>query len=499
MTPRVALAPALLTSALFLFGCPGEEPTDLPVLTPREVSSAELLADANANLRTHLVGAEAAAEDVDVAALLGELLPTTEEPAPPPCPEPGPCDEPAPEPEPSMDAAAIADMMAAEVLHADHIEASSPTSVTLRFDDAMCPADGETGARDPDCVAAAAQLQPRLHLTSLLPGDVDAALQIGATRTSVARLELHAGGLALEADLGAAKAALASLARSLDDVPPEVLAALDAATVRGVVRLALTREADGAYLAELGAPSGLELEAQVEGEQLSLDVEPAAQLAWMRMQPSPAEVQLGVATNGARMSAPMALLTSGEVICTSTPDGETICEEEGPAFEGQLEVRTPAASLDVTVAGEDRMSLALASSGPAQVKLDGRTIFEAELTSPSATLDIQSTQDGLQIAAQPSLSMAATFDLAPIAAELDVPAWLVNERLEVRLDGAARPALTIEDESGRLRVDAGRLTLSSRAASVQITAEAGQCLAPIEDEPSEDAHPFELLEAGACR
>lgn len=492
---------ALVSTSALLLACPPDEP-GTPLAQPRTVTSSELLRDANTNLRTHLMGSEQAVAAIDFEALFGQITPDA-----PPCLPEEPCEDPQPI-DLSIDGAQLADMMAAEVLNAANTEASSPTSLTLRFDDAMCPADSESGQRDPDCVSAAQQMQPRLHLTSLSPGDVSLKLQMGAARAEFARLELFRAHLAVEIDLGAAKAGLEALANTLPDVPPEALAALRAATVQGRLRAEVGPGAGQIYAARLAVLSPVVIETQIEGESIALHVAAANPALELGVDPATQTMTLDLTSGGFDFTGPFNLFNgsaSEPTPCTVGPNGETNCDEpvEPEPLTGSLQIVTPASTARLLMTGSEQLHIEnISTAGPALAKLDGRTLINATLGAVNGgafALDMQDSADNVLFTVSPSARFVVEMDLVTLAEQVQVPSWMLNERLEVKMDGDAAPTLAIEHETGRMRMAQGRLTIDSRAANRQIVVNAGQCLNGTETEPSsEDAHPLEVIEAGAC-
>jgi hypothetical protein len=489
---RRLLPVAPLCLGAFLLGCPDDAPTTLPS-GPRAITVEGILADANQNLRTHLLGAAHTASAFEGAELLGELVGTSTDA---PCIE-GECTE----VDPVELAGTMADTMAAEVFHLSRVEASSETQVTLRFGEELCPA-GEDGAPEAGCVEAVSELQPRLVLQSMAEGDVDARLTLGAARNALATFELHRAHLAADLDLGAAKAIALNVLPTLDGDTEEVVAALQQATVQGRLRAELAALSGSAYRMSVGVSSPLLIEADVGGDPLRLSVKAAAQLISVEADPAAPRLDVAFSSAGAELSAPLALLAGDdEVACPpDVPD----CEPEPSLdLEGTLTLIAPPAGARLHIGSDEAIVFeGVHLDGAAEARLDARRIASLELgAAPSGSfgLTLTDAQDALRIAVTPSARLLMDLDLAPLASQgLEIPSALVSERLEVKLDGSS-PTLDVR-EDGQLEVISGRLSIDSRAANKTLVVNAGQCLVGPEDEPTEEPeHPLEVLEAGACR
>ena len=102
------------------------------------------------------------------------------------------------------------------------------------------------------------------------------------------------------------------------------------------------------------------------------------------------------------------------------------------------------------------------------------------------------------------LDLAVAFALRHVQDVFDdIPSFMLDETLGVRLDGAAIPALETvgDDEARQLRVAAGTLTLWSTALDDDVIVQAGMCVVGPEDEeePAEGRHPlFGGVQAQEC-
>jgi hypothetical protein len=194
---------------------------------------------------------------------------------------------------------------------------------------------------------------------------------------------------------------------------------------------------------------------------------------------------------------------SGETVCTTTPDGQTVCDEP-VALVGSVEVKTPATTARVTASNTDNARIEnLSVAGAIEAKLDGQSMLALELGASASggafDFSLQSMQENVSISVTPSMRLLATFDLTQLALQMDdIPSWLVTERIEVTLNGAASPTMISEQDGEQMRMTDGKLSIDSRAANRQIVLNAGECLVNRDVEPIEGQHPLELLENGTC-
>lgn len=487
-----ALLPSIaaLCTGAFLMGCPPEEPPTTVLAPPRTVTSQELLAEANASIRTHLMGGESAANAIDLDNLFGSISDS------PPCSGEGPCDDQPIE----LDGEGTAEMFAEEILNIANVEESTATSVTLRFDSAMCEAEPGQSP-DAECVEQAERLQLRLRLDSRRAGDVNATFTMGAGRSEVFSMEMYAAHLAVEVDLGAAKQAIDSIAGTMDDFPPELLAAM----VSGRVRVEFGPDSGQRYAARLAILSRVVIDTTLDNDPMHLALEAANPLAVITLDPATSSIIADLSSGGAELIAPLNLLAggSGETVCTTTPDGQTVCDEPVDLV-GSVEIKTPAATARVTASNTDNARIEnLSVAGAIEAKLDGQSMLSVELGAAAAggafDFSLQSMQENVNISVTPSMRLLATFDLTQLALQMDdIPSWLVTERIEVTLNGAASPTMISEQDGEQMRMTDGKLSIDSRAANRQIVLNAGECLVNRDGESMEDQHPLELLENGTC-
>ena len=154
--------------------------------------------------------------------------------------------------------------------------------------------------------------------------------------------------------------------------------------------------------------------------------------------------------------------------------------------------------------------------------LDGRPLLALDLNAAAGRrLDVtaEKVAGGVAATFTPSMELALSLDGATLADQLDVPAWAMDEELQVTFDGAEAPRIVLLDAMGddteplpgaeRLqsiaRVEAGRLTLSSSSLAAPVVVEADACLnhtgiAPVDGgAETEEPHPFSSVSGGLCQ
>lgn len=493
---RRLLPIAPLCLGTFLIACPGPEPTNL-TSEPRAITIEGILADANQNIRTHLVGVANTGEAFEGVTLLGELVGTSTNSEP--CVE-GECPE---QVDPVVAANEAADTIAAEVLNASRVESSSDTQVTLRFGEELCPND-ESGTPDAECIDAVGRLQPRLVLQSYTEGDVDARLTLGEARSAVASFLLHRARLATELDLAVAKTIALDLAPTLGEDNQAFIDALQQATVQGRIRVELTALGAAAYRMTLGISSALLIEADLDGAPLHLAMAAAPQLISIEADPATPRLDVTLASGGAELAAPLAMFVGYDApVCS--PDDPNCEPEPAPEVEGTLQLTTPAAGARLHIGAAQEILLEnIHMDGALQARLDNQALATFELGAVSGGafgLTVSPVEGATRVAVSPSADAVMDLSLGALVAQgLEIPSFMVNERMELKLDGTSgSPTVDVRDD-GQLQVIAGRLTIASRAANKTLVVNAGQCLVGPEDEPVEEPqHPLDVLEAGVCR
>ncbi|MEQ9503344.1 MAG: hypothetical protein RIT81_41170 [Deltaproteobacteria bacterium] len=504
----------LVAGAATLLACPGPDGDDGHIepkpLLPIQSSSA--LTAANANLRAMSVGVAKSSLFLESSDFFGGLLNGD---GAIPCDPEGNCEQPDPETLEER-ATAMADMMAERVLNETNVETSEPTKVVLSLKaEAFC-ANGTDEAGDPiidaDCATRLAADPIRLELTQRTEGDIDVALLVGAAALRPVTLELYRKQLATQLDIGAAVQA----AEIISSILGEPIEGLDG-ELSGKVRFEIreNRELDYTIATSILAP--VKVAMNIEGEALSVNVGVASPLSSMRIDGNNQTLVTETDSGAIDVSLPLGAI-GGSTICTTNPDGETICETEPSPFDGAMELHIPGAHGKVTLDASDTIKVEnLGYDDVMTMKIDGAQIFSMDLNASNGrSLDAELTgsEDGFILAVRPLIDLVIDLDVTSLVDEMEIPAGLSSDRIQMRLDGDSNPAIRLagisdapttgDDEPSRgpasvFEVLRGRFSLSSQAANAEVVVEAGQCLVaaePTEENPEQ--HPIELLQGAAC-
>lgn len=525
--------------AALTFACGGDR-DDRGNVTPRtarQIDALTALNTANQNLRAALVGAANAARFADDEELLRDLASAGSDCATDGPPMGGGDGEPPPVEQgcgPSLDFEADADDAAAEladrIFNASNVESSEPTRVTLLLaaericgsSDAPLPGD-PAPTPDTDCITAFTDNPIRLTLESFAENEVEVTILYGAARSTVASISLEPDEVAFELDLGGLKPALSNLLVALDgpaDALPE--------TMTGRVRVALTKNGEADYTATLSIVSAIHV-VKSGDDAFEVSLGAASPAITLRANGATEQLTSAVSWGSIDVSLPLgaAFGSSAEpVSCWTDENGVTHCEEPPPAPElhGTLRVAMQAVTGSAVMdASDDALTISDLGfgAGPVTATFDGLPLFSADLNaSAGRKLDvtISDAADGMSLKVSPELQLVLGFDLASIADQVDdFPTWMNDEDLTIGLAGASSPELVMLSQSDSetvgpgevpppaptstavMRVAAGTLTVSSRAASTSVSVAAGMCMLSNEPaEGSEPSHPIELMSSGTC-
>lgn len=501
---------------------------------PLELDRAQVTQALNARVSEHLDGVVTVVKSLDRSERLHRLSSDTGSvdcpPGDPGLPPPA-CDLP-PEPNPfdfTEEADNIKNWLNENVFVDSAVESTTATSVTYRLStELLCSeSSDEEGepTQDEDCVKVLTELPVRLVVTSLNEGDLDIAVKVGSHAPG--RLELHAGHVAVQADLAAIKATLEAIADLLDEDTvdfPDRFA--------GKVEVKLTRHASDDYSAALSILGAL-----------SVGVHDATHLAFLDVAVGAATnaltVRIDAATGTGTASVNFAGLDVAAALDLLMGESETTeCEWNEETLQEECTTHTPEPKegvLSATLAGltgsgsfgfdDDVLSLTGLGVGgeKAVVKLDGAQIFGLTIN-PAAggvfDLLAASLEDGGRITVSPSLDVTVEHDLTALVAALDeeesdIPAWLLGGSSSVKTTGPQTVVRVTEAEdagecteepcpetaSAQVQVEEGSVTLSATGIT-DVVVEAPECLVEVEqqdeEESSDDAHLFTLVSAGAC-
>ncbi len=477
------LLPTIATCCIgaLLMGCPsGDELVD----APRPASSRELLSDANNNLRTHLVGAEGAIDNENLNGIIKQAFEYIRPCADEPCDSPFWIDPGAEE---------LAQTLADRVLNVANIEDSTPTSVTLRLDSALCPArDGR--ASDPDCLADVAGEEARLQLSSQRPGDVDVQILIGRSRFEMGSLQLYSTHIATTFEVGHVARFFTKYQVFAEEVPSLLIS--------GRIHARLGLSTYSKYEAQLAVIEPVRFSAlnlapstelfPIRLNYFNLSLEPTR----LTLTAAPHRIATELVTEGLTYEAPLGLFR--DLLAPGDEDQQ---------FKHQIRVRVPATRVQFSFSDYEAPSISgLQLDDVLEVTLNHQSIFSLEVDSTEdagSSFQAHRLQDGLRVEVFPSLHMVATFHLGSLQAQVpSIPEWLVNERLDIRLDGGERSGpttLIIEEQGQRVRMGNGRLWLDSLGANRQLVLFEDECLTQRDVPLVEDQHPLATLDKVSCR
>ena len=457
MTPRLWIAVALIATT----GCqppPGGSGGGVEPITP-ETSTRQ----AEANLELHLQSLS-----TDLTALIEELpIPGLTNSGP----DGEPCED-------CVDSADVREQLDALVetlrssLDRANIESERSRTVVYRLPmEAACD-PGEI------CEEEGPQIPIRVKVTSPNPGDVDLAILVGEDRHPVLRIRLYQNELGLTLDLEAASELAGQLIG--DGEAP--------LTLTGTVDLTLRREAADHYTIVL-VTNDVSVSAELRDERLAATLGDTRLELDMSRDGQALVMALEAAFGGLDLQAPLGMLAANEVVCAATPDGAVVCDEpERP--EGQVEVKVPSAGVGVTLRSDTRQIAidGLRLGGPVQVLADGRPMVEFDFNAATGRVVdaiVQFGEEALELTVRPGLDVAFAFDPSALGEPDARP-----EDFQLTLDQAEAPKVRLSGEL--LQVVEGRLRLSSDARDLDLTAEAGQCIA------SQDSEEEQGLEVVAC-
>ena len=380
--------------------------------------------------------------------------------------------------------------------------------------------DGDDdGDAEAECRRQLTETPVRVRVTSYAEGDVDLALLIGEERLEVLFVQIHRDLLAAQLDLGATRQAIELLGDDEADADlPDV--------VEGVVRIELRRNGPADFTGTLSILQDIRIEHQDGDKEISVRIGETPALVSVRLDGAAKVITAQLGIGEVEVAMPWqqivdALYSSdagggcaGAMGHDGEPAGEVECwedePEEAPQVDGTFEAFLAGLTGRTSFSGdEDRLELTDLTLGAetSTVKVDDDTLIAVDLNKDAgrkAAVSVQEVRNGnLRIEVVPELDVAVAFALRHVQDVFDdIPSFMLDETLGVRLDGAATPALeTVGDESRQLRVADGELTLWSTAMDDDVIITEGMCVAgpDDDDEPVEGAHPvFGGIEALQC-
>lgn len=406
------------------------------------------------------------------------------------------------------------DELERRVFRDDQIESRTATSIVYRIDPAnICDLVSEdvevvggpdaapesVADGDDDCVRALAAVPLRVSVTSLVDGDIDLRVLVGADRSEAALIELHADVLAVSVNIGPLVDAFIDITRALDpESPPPSLV-----TARGTLRAALRRLSADELRASIDVVSPIAVAGSFDDVAIgvamgvgsvALDVDRQAQMA-----------SLEVDVRDLAVNGPKELLET-EDSCYDE-DGnydESLCETLEGTFALSLGRLAGIAKL---IDNDARATVEGLIAGPLTFELDGEDIVEAKLNSESTPIDISANTapelisiaiDGA-VAGSLLVELARASEISPDFAE----GWSASDLLTLAMPA---PRMTARITPDGVALDVGTLSVTSRSRpDLDRTVEAGQCMIEVSNPGDEDGngveveyHPFDFQLGDTC-
>lgn len=385
-----------------------------------------------------------------------------------------------------------------------NVELAQPREITYLLKGANVCAD--MGSDKAQCEDFFDKAQLRIVATSPAPNDFNLKLLVGAAKANPITLELGSSAMAIEADLGAAKASVLTIATALGEDAPEL-----PETMQGKVRAALNRPGAKKLEATFSVLAAL----KVAGADFDVQVAPTNDAVKLSIDGVAKTVDHQV--NWAAINAKFPFWEYEEVVTTVTDENGDTYEE----YDSQPKTKH---SVQIALGGINGQALFDAASEAINLKglglgdttstvsVDGEQIVSVDLNPANGRrvdLNMREEQDSMLLEIAPALDLKVVLAFAKIQdkfTELDVQDWMLGDTLSIKADGANPVRLSMGDQ---LKVLAGKLTISSSAANITHTVNADQCLLETEsqeqtrtdegDSVDADAHFLSTISVQACQ
>lgn len=399
----------------------------------------------------------------------------------------------------------VTEFMKTRIFIEGNVELAQPREITYLLKGANVCADvgGDDKAQCEDFFDKA---QLRIVATSPAPNDFNLKLLVGAAKANPITLELGSSAMAVEADLGAAKASVLTIATALGEEAPEL-----PETMQGKVRAALARP--GAK--QLDATFSVLSAVKVAGGDFDVQVAPTNNAVKLGVDGVAKTVDYQV--NWAAINAKFPFWEYEEVVTTRTDDnGDTYEEYDSqPKTKHSVQIALGGingqALFDATTEALNLKGLGLGDT-TSTISVDGEQIVSVDLNPANGRrvdLSMREEQDAMLLELAPALDLKVVMAFAKIQdkfTELNVQDWMLGDTLTIKADGANPVRLSLGEQ---MKVLAGKLVLSSSAANITHTVNADQCL--IDDrgqedptstdgeEPAPEAHFLSTMSVQACQ
>lgn len=384
------------------------------------------------------------------------------------------------------------------IFNEGNVEQELGDRVILRMRSNIVCREDEAGLEiDEDCAAFLDKVPVRIQLTSLREGDVDAALLIGESQLEVLVVSLHESEIAIEADLDNIKATITQIAGEFGEEDP-----LKDVVLSGALRAWLATTGDLAHTIGFGITRDLKVAFPVDEHEISINAEKSDEAITLHIDGTNNTIRNTISFGDIRVSFP--ITEGGDITCDDTG-----CTEPDETFLGQGVVHI-AGITSVAVAEENGEALVISGlslgNAPATLTVNDLPILSLALN-PSAggVFDalLKATNGNLEVTVTPSFEAVVDLAFKNLTNANDVPAWAVDEKLSITLDGSDAPKVLLRNDiPSRIQVLAGRLTLSASQAGTTVTASAGECVDEVDTDSStsnsNDDRPFADLTVAAC-
>ncbi|MFN3197444.1 MAG: hypothetical protein ACE366_03330 [Bradymonadia bacterium] len=413
------------------------------------------------------------------------------------------------------------DEMLAELQEKAELESDNGRSVVYRIGpDLLCESEevrspvpvGEEGEPEiissgPDeaCVQLFTDFPVRVVMTSPAEGDINLTLQLGAGRHQPVGVALHSDQLAGWIDLGTIAPILGDLSTASGEdmqLPIELT---------GRIEAALQHDADAIHLS-IGAPNGVNVEGEFDGELVKMAVSSGTQIK-ASLDGTHAEARLSLSGGQIELDMPSEL----ELEVGASEEIDREFGMEAPAEPKRIQASIGGIGGEIVAQlAEDRLTLSGLQLAPWTLDIDGTQALEM-LFNPEHDHEINGTmqpvEGGVEIALSPAFDLRLTVDAEAMAKldegddfaeEMPEDEAMGVEWMQIKVDGANEPRIRLLDsfDAGQVQMVEGNLTISTSASDEPLIVEAGMCMAPLADEAlegvDESADPFAGMQVTAC-
>lgn len=295
---------------------------------------------------------------------------------------------------------------------------------------------------------------------------LDIRVMVGPARAAPIKLELRHGQVAIEFDLGNAKAAIDHLQAVTGTGTAQV------ASAAGRTRFEATVNGNQDLTVQFSILEALEFQLSLKEGPLALKIDTATPLVAVRTQGLLGELSVAVNAGAIDFSVPYAALTP-----QGTGSGKLALHIDGLSWRTKLGPNQDWLTLENIGLGARPTMLSKDGDPIIALDLNAKTgrVFDLSLTPHPAT-------NGVLFGVTPGFDVRASFNLQRINGDFpQIASFLLNNSYEVSLLGdSGGQVLPISkngvDWDGGIKVVTGSLTLSSSASSEPFVVEAGQCL-----------------------